>query len=61
MRLLNWNGQNGSENTAIDSLGPAERPEAGVEEKSLADFAYIIDHTSSIIHSLIHSPASTLK
>jgi hypothetical protein len=26
MRLLNWNGQNGSENTAADSLGPKERP-----------------------------------
>ena len=22
MRLFNWNGQNGSENTAADSLGP---------------------------------------
>jgi hypothetical protein len=26
MRLLNWNGQNGSENAAVDSLGPEERP-----------------------------------
>jgi cation diffusion facilitator CzcD-associated flavoprotein CzcO len=26
MRLFNWNGQNGSENTTADSLGPGKRP-----------------------------------